>query len=160
MVSIQYGIVILGRNVITECFRAVVSSVDIHSLCIVLTLRGFGIVINPSCEIIVTNTEKVFNLIFAHKSVQHVLRGTVLEISIQTACIIHKGQYAAKFLLKGSTETGSFQQFVHSIVKTGIGHTNTFPDKIVQVFFQIFFGKTVFYVIPKVFKKILPIDST
>ena len=109
MVSIQYGIVIHRRNIVTKGFRTIVPSVDIYPLRIVLTLRSVGIVVNPLCEIVITYAEKTIDIICADKSVQHLLGGAVLEISIQTTCVIHERKDTAQFLLKGSAKTGSLQ---------------------------------------------------
>ena len=109
MVSIQYGIVIHRRNIVTKGFRTIVPPVDIYPLRIILALRSLGIVVNPLREIVITHAEKTIDIICADKSVQHLLGGAVLEIGIQTTCVIHKRKDTAQLLLKGSAEIGSIQ---------------------------------------------------
>ena len=75
MVAIQDGIIICRRIVVAELLASLVNTVDIPSLCIVLSHAFPGIVCYPCCGIVIRQREKVGNALLSTNKLQQGVAG-------------------------------------------------------------------------------------
>ena len=90
MVTIEDGIIIGRRCIVTEHFRTGIPAVDIDPLGVVLALGGLGIVVNPFGEVVVADVEQVIDLVLADETGEHLLCGEVLKVGKHAAGIVYQ----------------------------------------------------------------------
>ena len=160
VVAIDNGIVVSRRTVVTKCLGALVTTVDIHALGIVPSYGRLTVVVQPTGDVVVAEFEQLADAVHARQLVDKLPGGEALEVSVQVARIVSKGDHTRGFLEERPSETRALEQLGKTVAVTGIGKADPFVDEVVQVCLQMVLGETAADVAADILKEIFPVDTT
>ena len=159
MATIDDTVVVNGWIVVAKGLRTCITTIDIHTLGIVASLRCRSIIVNPSCQVIIAEIEKPVDISLTDECCQDLRSRQVFVLVVHVSHVVGKGNDAAKLFLESTTETGALQELVDAIGDTSIGQADTFLYQVVQVALDIVCGESTLNVIAQMLKDIFPVDT-
>ena len=156
MVAIQDGIIICRRIVVAELLASLVNTVDIPSLCIVLSHAFTGIVSNPCCGIVIRQREKVGNALLSTNKLQQGVAGIGGQVVVEVVCILCYFDDAAGLVHQCAVEIAVADNGADCIASTCRGKADSHRIEVVDVCFEIVLGE-VGANIREVVQQVLPI---
>ena len=116
MATIEDGIIIGWRIVVTQVDTSLIHTIDVPSLSIVLTHTFPGIVANPCCCIVVGEVEKVCKTLFATDKTENGSTCIVAQSIIQVIDIVGNVNDTIGFVYDSAVKTAVANNGVDQII--------------------------------------------
>ena len=156
--AVNDAVVVRGRRIVAQGFRAGIPAVNVPPLGVVLPGRFFQVVAYPRSQVVVAGLEQVGHSLRSSDHREQRIAHGMFHMSVQVVSIPGHSCNVAYLPVQQVMKTAPAQNGIREIVRPGLCQSHPHVIQVVNVRFQVFLGEIVLY-IAQIIEEGFPVDA-